>query len=73
MIFPWEAMEVRREKVVVTLLLITIMLSVSSVVVTMNLDTGQPQSSSVIDSGNLNGNVQLVVEEPPMNIIENQE
>ena len=66
-------MEVKREKVVVTLLLITIMLSISSVVVTMNLDVDQSQSSSVLDSENLNGNVQLVVEEPPMNIIENQE
>jgi hypothetical protein len=63
-------MEVKKEKVVVTLLLITIILSISSVIVTMNLNLDDIQESSDTDVslGNLNGNVQLIVEEPPVGI-----
>ena len=63
-------MEVKKEKVVVTLLLITIILSISSVIVTMNLNLDDIQESydTDVSLGNLNGNVQLIVEEPPVGI-----
>ncbi|MBU4070451.1 MAG: hypothetical protein KJ646_05705 [Nanoarchaeota archaeon] len=55
-----------KEKIVVILLLITIVLSIGSVLVTLNLNTDALQTPSISSVGGKNtGNVNLVIKPAP--------